>query len=69
MSRRERIFLAWFGVKGIASLYYISFLIGQHVLPAEDQKQLFWTVAFAVMLSIVVHGIGALAITRRLLGR
>ena len=69
MSRRERIFLAWFGVKGIASLYYISFLIGQHVLPAEDQKQLFWTVAFAVMLSILVHGIGALAITRRLLDR
>jgi NhaP-type Na+/H+ or K+/H+ antiporter len=69
MSRRERIFLAWFGVKGIASLYYISFLIGQHFLPAKDQKQLFWTVAFAVMLSILVHGIGALAITRRLLER
>ena len=30
---------------------------------------LFWTVAFAVMLSILLHGIGALAITRRLLGR
>ena len=69
MSRGERIFLAWFGVKGIASLYYISFLIGQRVLPAEYQTQLFWTVAFAVMLSILLHGIGALAITRRLLGR
>ena len=69
MRPRERIFLAWFGVKGIASLYYISFLIGQGVLTGEDQTRLFWTVAFAVMLSIVVHGIGALAITRRLLGR
>lgn len=69
MSRRERVFLAWFGVKGVASLYYVSFLIGQGLLPAEDQPQLFWTVAFAVMLSILVHGIGAIAITRRLLGR
>jgi NhaP-type Na+/H+ or K+/H+ antiporter len=69
MTRRERIFLAWFGVKGIASLYYISYLIGRRVLPTEHQTQLFWTVAFAVMLSILVHGIGALAITRRLLGR
>ena len=69
MSRGERIFLAWFGVKGIASLYYISYLIGRLVLPAQDQTQLFWTVAFAVMLSILLHGIGALAITRRLLGR
>ena len=69
MSPRERIFLAWFGVKGIASLYYISFLIGRRLLPAEHRTQLFWTVAFTVMLSILVHGIGALAITRRLLGR
>lgn len=69
MSRRERVFLAWFGVKGVASLYYVSFLIGQGLLPAEDQTQLFWTVAFAVMLSILIHGIGAIAITRRLLGR
>jgi len=69
MNLHERIFLAWFGVKGIASLYYISFLIGQGVLTGEDQTRLFWTVAFAVMLSILVHGIGALAITRRLLGR
>jgi NhaP-type Na+/H+ or K+/H+ antiporter len=68
MSTRERVFLAWFGVKGIASLYYISFLIAQGFLP-EDQKQLFWTVAFTVMLSILVHGIGAIAVTRRLLGR
>jgi sodium/hydrogen antiporter len=69
MNPRERIFLAWFGVKGIASLYYISFVIGQGVLTGKDQTRLFWTVAFAVMLSILVHGIGALAITRRLLGR
>jgi len=69
MHRGERIFLAWFGVKGIASLYYISYLIGRLVLPAEEQTQLFWTVAFAVMLSILLHGIGALAITRRLLER
>ncbi len=69
MTPRERIFLAWFGVKGVASLYYVTLLIGEGFLPAEDQRQLFWTVAFAVMLSILVHGTGALAIAHRLLGR
>ncbi len=69
MTRGERLFLAWFGVKGVAALYYVSFLIAEGLLPAEDQPQVFWTVAFAVMLSIMVHGIGAAAITRRLLER
>jgi sodium/hydrogen antiporter len=69
MSPGERVFLAWFGVKGVAALYYVSFLIAEGFVPAEDQDQLFWTVAFAVMLSIMVHGIGAAAIARRLLER
>jgi NhaP-type Na+/H+ or K+/H+ antiporter len=67
MSRGERVYLAWFGVKGVASLYYVSFLIAGGFLPADGRSQLFWTVAFAVMISIFVHGIGAIAITRRLL--
>ena len=69
MGRGERVFLAWFGVKGVASLYYISYLIAEGFLPAADRSRLFWTVAFTVMLSILVHGIGATAIARRLLGR
>jgi sodium/hydrogen antiporter len=69
MSPGEHVFLAWFGVKGVAALYYVSFLIAEGFVPAEDQDQLFWTVAFAVMLSIMVHRIGAAAITRRLLER
>jgi NhaP-type Na+/H+ or K+/H+ antiporter len=68
MSMRERVFLAWFGVKGIASLYYVAFLIAEGYLAGADESQVFWTVAFGVMLSIVVHGIGASAIARRLLG-
>jgi NhaP-type Na+/H+ or K+/H+ antiporter len=67
MSPGERVFLAWFGVKGVAALYYMSFLVAESFLPAGNQRQIFWTVAFAVMLSIAVHGIGATAITRRLL--
>jgi NhaP-type Na+/H+ or K+/H+ antiporter len=69
MSVGERVFLAWFGVKGVATLFYVSFLLAEGFLPAADQEQVFWTVAFAVMLSITVHGIGASAITRRLLER
>jgi len=68
MNPHERIFLAWFGVKGVASLYYIAFLTAEELLPAAHRTELFWTVAFAVMLSILLHGIGAITITRRLLG-
>ena len=46
-----------------------GFLIAEGFLPAADPSRLSWTVAFAVMLSILVHGIGATAIARRLLGR
>jgi NhaP-type Na+/H+ or K+/H+ antiporter len=63
----ERLYLAWFGVKGVAALYYVAFLVGQGLVPAEEEVQLFWTVAFAVMLSIILQGIGTRAITRRLL--
>jgi sodium/hydrogen antiporter len=69
MSPGERVFLAWFGVKGVAALYYVSFLLAEGFLSEPDQEQVFWTVAFAVMLSIAVHGIGGSAITRRLLER
>jgi len=67
MSTGERLFLAWFGVKGIASLYYVTFLLAETSLPEETQGTLFWTVAVTVMISIAAHGITATAISRRLL--
>jgi NhaP-type Na+/H+ or K+/H+ antiporter len=66
--RRERVFVAWFGVRGIGSLYYAAAAIGSGVLSVDLARQLFWTVAACVLVSIVVHGVTSWPVERRLLG-
>jgi sodium/hydrogen antiporter len=62
---RERAFVAWFGVRGIGSLFYAAVAVGLGAFGAEDTRILFWTVAAAVIVSITVHGITAAPLTRR----
>ena len=63
----ERAFVAWFGVRGIGSLYYVAVALGLGILSAEESQTLFWTVAACVVVSIVVHGVTAAPLSRRLL--
>lgn len=65
MSGRERLFLAWFGVRGVAALFYAAVVVRARVLPLEETRIIFWTVAVCVMVSIVVHGVTATPLTRR----
>jgi NhaP-type Na+/H+ or K+/H+ antiporter len=67
--RRERVFVAWFGVRGIGSLYYAAVAIGSGVLADGEARRLFWVVACCVLVSIVVHGITSWPVERRLLGQ
>jgi sodium/hydrogen antiporter len=62
---RERVFVAWFGVRGIGSLFYAAVAVGLGAFGAEDTRILFWTVAAVVIVSITVHGITATPLTRR----
>jgi NhaP-type Na+/H+ or K+/H+ antiporter len=48
--------LAWFGVRGIGSLYYLMYAI-QHELPESLALQLMQLTLIVVTLSILVHGI------------
>ena len=66
---RERLFIGAFGVKGVASVYYAAVVLGEGLLPAAEARTVFWTVAVAVMLSVVAHGASASALARRLLER
>ncbi len=66
MNVRERAFIAWFGVRGVAALYYVVLVIGADVLAPAEELTVFWTVAICVMSSIVVHGLSATAAMRRL---
>jgi len=62
---RERLFVGWFGVRGIGSLFYASAAIGLGAFGDGDTRVLFWTVAIVVIVSIAVHGVSAAPLTRR----
>jgi NhaP-type Na+/H+ or K+/H+ antiporter len=63
----QRAFLAWFGVRGIGSLYYAAVAAGAVSLAAESKVTIVWTVVFCVLVSIVVHGVTGAPLTRRFL--
>ena len=66
-ARAERVFIAWFGVRGIGSLYYVAIALGLGILSHEEAQTLFWTVAACVVVSVIVHGATAAPLGRRLL--
>ena len=52
---RERIALSFFGIRGIGSLYYLSYALGKGKF--ADQAEWLWAfVGLVVALSIVIHG-------------
>ena len=67
LTLRERLFLAWFGVRGVGSLYYVSAAIAAGVLSGGESETVFWTVAAVVVVSVVAHGVTGAPVTRRLL--
>ncbi len=52
---RERAAIAFFGVRGIGSFYYLAYASGKDAF--GDLDELWSTTAFAVLLSVVVHGV------------
>lgn len=63
--RAQRLFIGWFGVRGIGSLYYVAVAIGLTDLADGEAATLFWTTAVCVVVSILVHGASASALSRR----
>jgi sodium/hydrogen antiporter len=66
LARNERLFLAWFGVRGIGSLYYVAFAVSIGTLGSQNDVEVVWTAIACVLCSIVVHGITASPVGRRL---
>ncbi len=56
-SRTERAVIAWFGVRGLASIYYAAAIGASGALTAEQQSLLWWMAVATVVVSIVVHGL------------
>lgn len=61
---REKLAISFFGIRGIGSLYYLSFASTQAFFPEE---RTLWAVAgFIVLVSVVVHGVLATPVMRYL---
>ena len=60
---RERLVVAFYGVRGIGSIYYLAY--AAHHVELVDEGALWATVAFTIVLSTIVHGLTAgLAVER-----
>ncbi len=55
MDHRERLVTAFFGVRGIGSLFYLAYAAGH--ADFADVRWMWATIAFTIALSVVVHGV------------
>ena len=55
----ERAFLAWFGVRGVGTLFYVATASGLGALSGAEAELITWTAVATVILSVVVHGVTA----------
>lgn len=60
----ESMALSFFGIRGIGSIYYLAH--AANVAPFPDVDELWALVVFVVLVSIVLHGITASVVLRRL---
>jgi NhaP-type Na+/H+ or K+/H+ antiporter len=58
------VLIGWFGIRGIGSLYYLSYAI-VHGVEGADAERLFGIALWIVAISIVVHGISVTPIMTR----
>ena len=56
ISRDQFIMVAWFGIRGIGSIYYLMYAI-HHGLPRHLADQMMAITLAAVTLSIILHGV------------
>ena len=60
----QRALMAWFGIRGIGSLYYLLYAIN-HGLERGLAQQLLSVTLAVVVCSVVVHGVSVTPLMRR----
>jgi NhaP-type Na+/H+ or K+/H+ antiporter len=61
---QERWAVAFFGVRGVGSLYYLAYAVGE--APALGGDRLWATVSFTIVVSVVLHGVLSTPVMSRL---
>ncbi len=64
VGRGQRRLLAWFGIRGVGSLYYLAFAVS-HGVEGALAERLGAAVLTAIALSIVLHGVSATPLMTR----
>lgn len=64
MQRSQRRLIAWFGIRGIGSVYYLMYAITHDLEPVIAQRLLAITLAVVVM-SMLLHGVSVTPLMRR----
>lgn len=61
---KERLTLAFFGIRGVGSIYYLAF--GLNHMAVEGAERLWAIVGLVILVSILMHGLTVTPIMRRL---
>jgi sodium/hydrogen antiporter len=61
---RERAFVAWFGVRGVGSIYYAAVIVREDLL-GDETRIVVWTAIACVIASVLAHGTTASPLARR----
>ncbi|MEO0944096.1 MAG: cation:proton antiporter [Pseudomonadota bacterium] len=61
---RERLFLGWFGPRGLASILFTLIVVDEYQFPGETE--MIACVSATVLFSIVLHGISATSLAKRI---
>ena len=67
LDRGQRGVIAFFGVRGVGSAYYLAYAVGE--APELGSDWIWSTVAFTVTASVLIHGVLATPVLRRVDGR
>jgi NhaP-type Na+/H+ or K+/H+ antiporter len=63
-TRAEHAVIAFFGIRGIGSFYYLAYATAAVTFPQAGE--LWALIGFVVIVSVVVHGVSATPVMRRL---
>jgi NhaP-type Na+/H+ or K+/H+ antiporter len=66
LNLKERFFVAWFGIRGLGSLYYAAVVFQSDVLSRGEIEMVFWITMAAIVASVIIHGLTAEPLTKKL---
>jgi NhaP-type Na+/H+ or K+/H+ antiporter len=64
LAPRDKLFLGWFGPRGLASILFVLIVVDEFEIPGEEE--LLACVVMTVLFSIILHGVSASPLAKRM---